>query len=57
MDLLISMAVAAVIDAVKDPSKKKKVRVAMLKVFRTIGDVYADDEELLAWLKRRFDLS
>lgn len=57
MDLLISMAVAAVIDAVKDPSKKKKVRAAMLKVFRTIGDVYADDEELLAWLKRRFDLS
>lgn len=57
MDLLISMAVSAVIEAVKDPSKKKKVRAAMFKVFRTIGEVYADDEEFLAWLKRRFDLS
>lgn len=44
-ELLITMAVATLIESVKNPANKEKLRKAMLKVYRTIKTVYAGDPD------------
>jgi hypothetical protein len=51
MDFYISMAVAVVLQALKDKTQKAKVRPAMFKIFRTIGETYKDDETFTKWAK------
>lgn len=44
-DLIISMATAVILSAVKNPAKKASLKKAMLKIYRTIGSMYAGDPD------------
>lgn len=44
-DILISMGVAAIIESVKNPTKKAALKRKILKVFNAIKVAYADDPD------------
>lgn len=54
MDFYISMAVAVLLEALKDKTRKPKVRAAAFKVFRTIAEVYSDDQTFVQWARMHF---
>lgn len=49
MDMWVSMAIAAVLTAIKDSvknkTKKKQLKAAMLKVRNAINELYAGDKD------------
>jgi len=51
MDRWTSAAVAIVIAALGDKAQKPKIRSAMFKLFRSIGEAYSTDEAFLKWAR------
>ena len=47
-ELIIGMAMSVILSSVKNPSKKASLKKAMLKVYKTIGTVYAGDPDFQA---------
>lgn len=45
MDSLIPMAIALLIEAVKNPVKSKALKQKIAKVVRTVNEVFEGDEE------------
>lgn len=44
-EYFISMGVSVVLQMLKNPTKKRKFRNVMLKVYRAIKTAFADDED------------
>lgn len=44
LEMIIGMAAAAIIEAVKDKATKKKIRLVALKIFTTLKTAYAGDK-------------
>lgn len=44
-DLLISMAASVILASVKNKAKKAKLKAVMLKIYKTIGSMYAGDPD------------
>jgi hypothetical protein len=51
MDRITSAAVAIVLLTLSDKLQRPKMRKAMFKVFKTIGDSYSTDEMFLKWAR------
>jgi hypothetical protein len=51
MDLYTSLAINALLHALKDPLKRKRMQAAAFKVFREIGYTYEKDAEFVKWAK------
>jgi uncharacterized membrane protein len=47
-ELLIAMATSVILSTVKNPAKKASLKKAMLKIYKTIGTVYAGDPDFQA---------
>jgi hypothetical protein len=47
-ELIISMATSVILATVKSPEKKVKLKKAMAKVYKTIGNTYFGDPEFQA---------
>jgi hypothetical protein len=47
-EMIISMATAVILSAVKNPTKKAALKKVMLKVYKTIGMAYAGDPDFQA---------
>lgn len=44
-DLLISMAASVILSTVKNKAKRTKLKAVMLKLYKTIGSMYAGDPD------------
>jgi len=44
-DFIIGMATSVILTSIKDPAKKAKLKKSMAKIYLTIGNLYAGDEE------------
>ena len=44
-DMIIAMATAIILEAVKNPQKKAALKRAMLKMWKSIGNMYAGDPD------------
>lgn len=47
-ELIISMATAIVLSAVKNPTKKAALKKVMLKIYKSIGTAYFGDPDFQA---------
>jgi uncharacterized membrane protein len=47
-EMIITMATAVILSAVKSPAKKASLKKAMLKIYKSIGTVYAGDPDFQA---------
>ncbi len=48
-EIIIAMATSVILSSVKNPSKKASLKKAMLKIYKTIGTVYAGDPDFQAF--------
>jgi hypothetical protein len=51
MDRITAAAVAIVLLALSDKVQRPKIRKAMFKVFKTVGEAYGTDEMFLKWAR------
>jgi hypothetical protein len=51
MDRVTTAAVAILLLTLGDKVQRPKIRRAMFKVFRTIGEAYSTDEAFIKWAK------
>jgi hypothetical protein len=47
-ELIIAMATSVILASVKNPAKKATLKKAMLKIYTTIGTMYAGDPDFQA---------
>jgi hypothetical protein len=47
-ELMIAMATSVILASIKNPAKKAALKKAMLKIYKTIGTVYAGDPDFQA---------
>ena len=47
-NLIIAMATSVILASVKNPAKKASLKKAMLKIYTTIGTMYAGDPDFQA---------
>jgi len=47
-EFIIGMAMSVILSSVKNPTKKASLKKAMLKIYKTIGMVYASDPDFQA---------
>jgi hypothetical protein len=51
MDRITAAAVSILLLALSDKVQRPKIRMAMFKVFKTVGNAYGTDEMFLKWAR------